>query len=143
MWHASNSHGSAGWLKRTHKTALHYSFQEAGGGCGARKVQTHPVLAGQQLFSMLTREEGRSSAVGPGHPGGCTALAGILVLGAQRTDLLPATPTLCSLTCQHCGDICRQLYAILTTSTVPAIKINSFVRISTISRTFKKEGTDE
>lgn len=56
---------------------------------------------------------------------------------------MPATPTPCSLTCQHRGDVWRWLCAILTTSTVPAIKINSFVRISTISRTFKEEDADK
>lgn len=41
----------------------------------------------------------------------------------------------------HCGDAGKRLPALLTSSTVPAIRMNSFVMISTISRTWR-ESTD-
>ena len=104
-------------------------------------MQTDWVLRAVAVLCAETREEGRSSAADLGHSGGlhCSGWD----VGGTEDGPTASHPTLCSLTRQHHGDVCRWLCATLTTSTVPAIKMNSFVMISTISRTFKRERGDE
>lgn len=95
-------------------------FSKAGKAHEAARGRTGPVRCqptGRRAPS------GETPSTGLGHPQTGTALAGTLALGAQRT----ACPALW-------GRGVRRL-AVLTTSTVPPIKMNSFVMISTISRT--------
>ena len=68
----------------------------------ARSEQADPALGG---FS--ASRPGRTGSHGgrSGSPRGCAVLAGTLVVWAQSTGPLPATPTPCSLPIQHREDV--------------------------------------